>query len=267
MTTRSNRPLAVVTGASSGIGEAFARRLAGEGWDLLLVARREERLKGLAAAISAAEDVAVEVHACDLSDPEQTRAFCARLRGDERVRGLVHCAGFGVTGPVGEADPERLEDMAQVHVNATIALTSAVVPTLKAARSGHVVVVSSIAGWLFGTGSATYCATKAFETSYTRSLSRELRPHGVRAMALCPGYTRTEFHDTPEYADWDRRTVPSWMWDAPDKVVAKAWKALAKGRDVCIPGTTNQLMVLSMSTGILGLVRDRIRRRGPGMRR
>ena len=165
--------LAVVTGASSGIGAAFARKLAALGHEVLLVARREDRLRALSEEIRRT-GASAQVHACDLSDPEATRRLCERLRGEERLRVLVHAAGFGVTGPVGEADAERLEDMAQVHVNATIALTSAVVPVLRRAGEGRVVVVSSIAGWLFGTGSATYCATKAFETSYTRSLSREL---------------------------------------------------------------------------------------------
>lgn len=258
----ATRPLAVVTGASSGIGAAWARKCAREGWDVLLVARRADRLRELSTEL-AAFGVEASSHACDLSEPAQLRVLCDRLRGERSIRQFAHCAGFGVTGPVGEADPERLEDMAQVHVNATIALTSVVAPILREAREGSIVVVSSIAGWLFGTGSATYCATKAFETSYTRSLSRELKSAGVRAMALCPGYTRSEFHDTPEYADWDRNTVPSWMWDTPESVVDIAWKDLARGREVCIPGWINRLVVLSMSSGVLGLVRERIRRRGP----
>lgn len=258
----NGRPLAVVTGASSGIGAAWARKLARDGFDLLLVARREDRLRSLATELERT-GIAAEIHPCDLSDPEQTNTLCQRLRGEERLRYLVHAAGFGVTGPVGDADPARLEDMAQVHVNATIALTSAVVPVLRRADQGRIVIVSSIAGWLFGTGSATYCATKAFETSYTRSLARELKRTGVRAMALCPGYTRSEFHDTPEYADWDRTTVPSWMWDTSENVVEIAVKALERGHELCVPGLVNRLVVFSMNTGILGLVRDRIRRRGP----
>lgn len=256
------RPLAVVTGASSGIGAAFARKLAREGHDLLLVARREDRLRALAtelATLGARSEVSVR----DLADPLQRDALCADLRTRTGLGALVHNAGFGVTGAVGVADARRLEDMAQVHVNATIALTSAVAPGMRAARSGRVVVVSSIAGWLFGAGSATYCATKAFETSYTRSLARELKPFGVRTLALCPGYTRTEFHDTPEYADWDRGTVPSWMWDTPDSVVEHAWKALERGKALCVPGLVNKLVVFSMATGVLGIVRERIRRRGP----
>jgi short-subunit dehydrogenase len=256
------RPLAVVTGASSGIGAAFARKLAREGHDLLLVARREDRLRALATEL-ATLGARSEVMVCDLADPLQREALCADLRTRTGLGALVHNAGFGVTGAVGVADAKRLEDMAQVHVNATIALTSAVAPGMRAARSGRVVVVSSIAGWLFGAGSATYCATKAFETSYTRSLARELKPFGVRTLALCPGYTRTEFHDTPEYADWNRGTVPSWMWDTPESVVSHAWKALERGKALCVPGLVNKLVVFSMATGVLGVVRERIRRRGP----
>lgn len=257
-----DRPLAVVTGASSGIGAAFARKFAREGHDLLLVARREDRLRDLAAELSTS-GARSEIAVCDLSDPGQRARLCDSLRTRTRIAALVHNAGFGVTGAVGVADPARLEDMAQVHVNATIALTSAVAPLLREARRGRIVVVSSIAGWLFGAGSATYCSTKAFETSFTRSLARELKPFGVRTLALCPGYTRTEFHDTPEYADWDRTTVPSWMWDTPESVVEHAWKDLERGKALCVPGLVNKLVVFSMATGVLGIVRERIRRRGP----
>lgn len=258
----STKPLAVVTGASSGIGAAFARLLARRGRDLLLVARRKDRLEALASELRAT-GCEVRVVPCDLSVPSQRDELCRMLTDLPSLETLVHNAGFGVTGSVGEADPGKLDDMAQVHVNATIALTSAVIPGMRARRSGCVVVVSSIAGWLHGAGSATYCATKAFQTSFTRSLAREGRAEGVKVLALCPGYTRTEFHDTPEYADWDRSNVPSWMWDIPEHVAEVAWKALESGKTVCIPGWHNRLVVMAMSSGILGLVRERIRRRGP----
>lgn len=257
----TDRPVAVVTGASSGIGVAWALQLAREGYDLLLVARRADRLRTVAGQVENLGAKAA-IRVCDLSDPVQREALCRELGELPRLEALVHNAGFGVTGAVGVADASRLEDMAQVHVNATIALASAVAPVLGRAGRGRVVVVSSIAGWLFGAGSATYCATKAFETSFTRSLARELKPSGVKVLALCPGYTRTEFHDTPEYADWNRDNVPSWMWDTPDGVVAKAWKDLERGKALCVPGLVNKLVVFSMSTGILGIVRERLRRRG-----
>jgi len=257
----SARPIAVVTGASSGIGSAWARRLAREGWDLVLVARREDRLETLGQELRKLGAQA-QPRVCDLSRPESREDLDQWLSSLPRLDLLVHNAGFGVTGPVGEADPRRLEEMAQVHVNATIALCSAVAPRMRAAGTGGIVVVSSIAGWLVGAGSAAYCATKAFETSFTRSLARELRPYGVRAMALCPGYTRTEFHDTDQYADWDRRNVPSWMWSTPDQVVDHAWKDWRRGKDLCIPGWINRAVVFAMGSGVLGLVRERVRRRG-----
>jgi len=257
----TGRPVAVVTGASSGIGVAWALKLAREGHDLLLVARRADRLRSVAEQVEGLGAKA-EIRVCDLSDAGARAVLCRELPGVPRLSALVHNAGFGVTGAVGVADPRRLEEMAQVHVNATIELASAVAPVLERAGGGRVVVVSSIAGWLFGAGSATYCATKAFETSFTRSLARELKPAGVKVLALCPGYTRTEFHDTPEYADWNRANVPSWMWDTPDRVVDAAWKDLERGKSLCVPGLVNKLVVFSMSTGVLGLVRERLRRRG-----
>lgn len=255
------RPLAVVTGASSGIGAAFARKFAREGHDLLLVARREDRLRALASELEAA-GARCDILPCDLSDPAQRERLCSELESRERLAALVHNAGFGVTGAVGVADARRLQDMAQVHVNTTIALTGIAARRLREAGRGRIVVVSSIAGWLFGAGSATYCATKAFQTSFTRSLARELKASGVAVLALCPGYTRTEFHDTPEYADWNRGNVPSWMWDTPESVVEHAWRDLGRGKSVCVPGWVNKLIVFLMSSGIASLVRDRLRRRG-----
>ncbi len=257
----SSRPLAVVTGASSGIGAAFARKLAREGHDLLLVARREDRLRELAVELDA-DGGTCTILACDLSDPAQRDHLCSDLRDRPRFSVLVHNAGFGVTGAVGVADARKLEDMAQVHVNTTIALTSVAARRFREAGHGRIVVVSSIAGWLFGAGSATYCATKSFQTSFTRSLARELEGFGVKVLALCPGYTRTEFHDTTEYADWNRGNVPAWMWSTPETVVEHAWRDLEKGKSVCVPGWVNKGVVFLMTSGIASLVRERLRRRG-----
>jgi short-subunit dehydrogenase len=189
-------------------------------------------------------------------------ALAEAVRAEPRLSVLVHNAGFGIHGDVGEANPAKLQAMADVHVGATIALCSAAAPGMRSRKAGSIVIVSSIAGWLAGSGSATYCATKAFETTFARSLSRELRRHGVRVQALCPGYTRTRFHDTPEYAHWSRSSVPSFLWSTPEFVAAESWRRLGRG-ETCVPGAFNRLLALVATVGLanpLGRVRERVRR-------
>jgi len=256
------RPLALVTGASSGIGEAYAKLLAREGHDLWLVARNRARLESLSQELSTRFGATSRIRVCDLSDREATTALASEVGAEPRLAVLVHNAGFGVHGVVGDADPAKLQAMADVHVGATIALCSAAAPEMRAKGAGSIVVVSSIAGMLVGSGSATYCATKAFELSFVRSMALELRPFGVSVQALCPGYTRTRFHDTPEYAHWSRGSVPAFLWSTPEFVASESWKRL--GRDVvCLPGVFNRLLGLVASVGLanpLARLRGRIRR-------
>ena len=258
MEAKTLRPTALVTGASSGIGEAYARLLASRGFDLWLVARRGDRLERLCQELSSRHGVGARATVCDLADRAQMEALCQQVTREAHLEVLVHNAGFGVHGQVGEADPARLQAMVDVHVSSTVALCSAAAPVLKARGKGAIVVVSSIAGWLVGAGSATYCATKAFETSFARSLAKELAPHGVLVQALCPGYTRTEFHDTPEYAHWKRESVPRVLWSSPDEVASRSWKHLGKG-EVCVPGRLNRLVVAVGRNDMVSRLRERIR--------
>lgn len=258
MPAKTPRPTALVTGASSGIGEAYATLLAAKGYDLWLVARRGDRLERLGQKLSARSGIAARAAVCDLADREQVARLAAEIAAAPNLEVLVHNAGFGVHGEIGQADPARLQAMVDVHVSSTVALCSAAAPVLKKRGKGAIVVVSSIAGWLTGSGSATYCATKAFETSFAKSLAKELGPHGVRVQALCPGYTRTEFHDTPEYAHWSRESVPSALWSTAPEVARQSWARLGKG-DVCVPGRLNRLVVAVGRNGLVSRLRERIR--------
>lgn len=253
----SNRPIALVTGASSGIGEAYARLLAREGHDLWLVARRGDRLEALARE-AAGLGAKTRVDVRDLSDSTQLAALSRDIQAEPGLEVLVHNAGFGVRGEVGEAASAKLLAMASVHVDATIALTSAAVPGMRQRGRGAVVVVASIAGRLVGSGSATYCATKAFQISYTRSLARELSWRGVTVQSLCPGYTRSEFHDTPEYAQWNRDSVPGWLWTTSEEVAASSWRN--RHKEVCVPGWGNKVVWMLAGMPVVGWIRERIRR-------
>lgn len=258
MEAKSCRPMAIVTGASSGIGLAYAELLASNGYDLCLVARRGERLEALGRKLSQAHGVDANLAVCDLADRDQVRELCERIAKEEQLEILVHNAGFGVHGEIGVADSVKLSAMVDVHVTSTVALCSAAAPLLRKRGKGAIVIVSSIAGWLTGAGSATYCATKSFETSFAISLGKELKSAGVAVQALCPGYTRTEFHDTPEYAQWNRDSVPKILWSTPQAVVRYSWERLGKS-PVCVPGWLNRVVVAVGRNEMVSRLRERLR--------
>ncbi len=188
----TTRPVALVTGASAGIGRAFAVALAARGYDLVLVARDGERLSALAEQLQADHGAAGEVLVADLTDPEATARVAERVRDGARpVELLVNNAGFST--PKSFAASELAEQQAQldVLVRAVLVLSHAAVPMMVARGHGAIITVSSVAGFIHG---GTYSAAKAWATTFSLSLATELEGTGVRVLALCPGFVRTEFH-------------------------------------------------------------------------
>src|SRR5262245_30037598 len=232
------RPRALVTGASAGIGEAFARALAERGHELVLAARRRERLEVLAKELAERHGVSVAVEAVDLSEPAELERL-ARSLADAPPDLLVNNAGFGTFGRFAELEPERELEEIRLNVVALVRLTRAVLPGLVARGSGGVINVSSLAGEIPGAYSATYSATKAFVTSFSGSLHEELRGTGVVVQALLPGMTRTEFQDV---AGVDAGRVPFFAWLSPERVVRASLAALARKDAVCIPGAGYRLL-------------------------
>jgi short-subunit dehydrogenase len=241
---------ALVTGASSGIGAAFARSLAARRYNLILVARREEVLKQLAADLAQRYPIEVEVLAADLADPDQVTHVANRIAAS-RLDLLVNDAGFGVAGTFVEADFDRLLSMIQVHVLASVRLTRAALPGMIARRHGAIINVSSMAALMPKPLDVTYCATKAYLNVFSEALQGELQGTGVRVQALCPGFTVTEFHDTPEYERLKvRRRIPRTFWMSADAVVAESLTALERGSVVCIPGVKNRLLAVVIRSGV-----------------
>ena len=229
---------ALVTGATAGIGNAFVRRLAKDRYDLVLVSRDESRLEALATEIRTAHGVAVEVLAADLAEDEGCRRVEARLADRDRpVDVLVNNAGFTVHKRFVTGDIDDEERMLRVLVRAVLRLTRAGVPGMLERRHGAVINVSSVAGFL---PQSTYSAAKAWVTSFTQGLAGDLAGTGVRVLALCPGYTQTEFH---ERAGIDMRRTPDWLWLGAEEVVDGAFAALARGTVVCVPGKQYKTIV------------------------
>ncbi|PWI43720.1 SDR family oxidoreductase [Streptomyces sp. ICBB 8177] len=220
----------LITGATAGLGAAFVRRLAGDGHDLVLVARDGGRLEEAATEVRERYRVAVEVLAADLSTPDGIARVEARLKDPQRpVDVLVNNAGFGNRAPFLQAPVEDEVTMLTVHCEAVLRLTYAAAGAMRERGRGFVVNVASVAAF-FPRG--TYAASKAWVVRFTEGAARELAGSGVRLMALCPGFVHTEFH---RRAGMDTSGLPSWAWLDADKVVAAALRDLARGRTVSVP--------------------------------
>lgn len=230
---------ALVTGASSGIGEAFARRLASEGYDLVIVARRVELLEKLAGELCRSCGVAVEVEPADLSMEEDIARVAERIADLEPLAVLVNNAGFSTAEKFVEADLQSQLRMIYVHNLATLWLTHAALRGMIAQGRGSIINVSSIAGLIPAPYNAVYDATKAFLVLFSEGLHQELQGTGIRVQALCPGYTRTGFHA----AIGVERKIPEPFWLTPDEVVDASLSALERGDVLCIPGRVQRLLI------------------------
>jgi uncharacterized protein len=178
--------------------------------------------------------------AADLADPAAISHVVEQLGHLNAPRLLVNNAGFGTVGLFTEVDVGTHVAMIDVHILASVRLTHAMLPTMLAQGRGAIINVSSIGAFLPTPGNVTYGATKAYLLSYSRALAEELRGTGVRVQALVPGFTRTEFYETPKYAGFDPGQIPGALIMTTDEVVQASLRALAKGRVVCIPGVQNR---------------------------
>jgi short-subunit dehydrogenase len=236
----SERRTALVTGASAGIGKAFAEVFAAEGFDLVLVARREDRLRDLARLLEERNRVRVHVARADLAEPGACTALASDLATRAiHVDALVNNAGFAVPGSFINSDWPRHAEFLQVMLVAVAELTHRLLPAMIARGYGRVINVASLAGLLPGVaGHTLYAATKSFLIRFSESLSTEVVPRGVHVTAVCPGFTFSEFHDVSGTRHIVSR-MPSFMWmDAP-AVARQGYDAVMAGRAVYVPGRVN----------------------------
>jgi hypothetical protein len=249
---------ALITGATAGIGAEFARQLAARGSDLVLVARDEARLRSLADELSARHRVRCEVLPADLTDRARLAEVESRLRDVTRpVDVLVNNAGFGVNQLFVGGDLDAEQRMLDVLVTAVMRLTHAALPGMVGRGSGGVINVSSVAGFIAG---GSYSAAKSWTTVFSESVARQVSGTGVTVMALCPGFTHTEFH---QRAEMDVSHLPDWMWLDATALVAAALHDFGRGRPISVPG----LQYKALSTLARYVPRPLVRRasgvRGP----
>jgi short-subunit dehydrogenase len=239
----SSRPLAAITGASAGIGATFARTLAGRGYDLILIARRADRLEALAAELAKLHGAKSEIVTADLNASADLERVAERLHALPTLDLLINNAGFGVKGMFAAAPYAGQEGMHLLHVMATLRLTHAVLGGMVARRSGAVINVASVAGFLTSPGAVSYGASKGWINAFTEGIWMELRGTGspVRVQALCPGFTYSEFH---EVAGMNRdKLAPKSWWCSAEQVVEESLAGLERDKIFVIPGLRYRLLV------------------------
>lgn len=230
--------VALITGASSGIGSEFARQLAGQGFNLVLVARRQEMLEKIGKELQDKHGINVEILAADLGSLTEADRVASRIRELDNLDILINNAGFGLPGGFVDCDYERMLQMMQVHDTTPVILTRAAIPGMVQRSRGGIIFTSSVSGLIPAPG--MYSPTKAFLIMLAECLNLELDGTGVRIQALCPGFTHTEFHDK-EFKDF-KQNIPNFMWGTMNNVVKESLTGLRKKKTIVVPGRLNRFI-------------------------
>jgi uncharacterized protein len=228
---------ALVTGASAGIGKALAEELAAGGTNLVLTARRRDRLEELAANLRARRKIQAEIFVADLVKPSALEEIFSFTQGKGiEIELLVNNAGFGAYGEFSHADMRKQLEMVQVNCSAVVHLTRMYLPGMVKRRRGDILILASTASFQAVPYISTYAATKAFDLLFAEGLAEEMKPHGVRVCALCPGSTISEFHEVAGQTQFSSKHP-----ETPEKVARTGLEALAAGKSYVISGTGNYL--------------------------
>jgi uncharacterized protein len=259
-----DRLTALVTGASAGIGKAFADVFGKYGFNLILTARREDRLTELATELSAKHRVQAHVIAADLADPAAPERLVSEIKARGlRVDALVNNAGYGVPGKYVSTKWQDQRDFIQVLVTAPCELAHRLAPAMAERKRGYIINVASLAGMLPGTaGSTLYGASKSFMVQFSRSLHLELEKDGVNVTAICPGFTYSEFHDVTGARERVSK-MPEFMWMTAEAVAEEGYQAVMRNKAVHINGRVNKgfALLAKYLPDQLGLVIMRARSR------
>lgn len=263
MNPKSNK-IALITGASSGIGKAFAMKLAADGYDLILVSRNREMLEKISNELNGLYETNSEIIVADLSTEIGIEKVETVISNTAGLHFLINNAGFGLGKAFYECDMNRIMDILNVHIVSTTRFCRAVLPKMIERNEGAIINVSSMAAYL--TTSATYSPTKSYLNSFSLSLKNELSgiAPGIKVQALCPGFTRTGFHSTKDMKNQDFSNFPDWFWMNADSVVEQSLNALEKKSGIFIPGWRNRFVVWLLTGRVISrLVRRIMEKRHP----
>jgi len=239
---------ALVTGATAGIGESFTRLLASKGYNIALVARDEVRLHERAGGLREKYGIQTFVLPADLATKSGVKSVEKYIQSYE-IEVLINNAGFAINKVFTASDLGDEQDLLNVLVRTPMRLMHVILPGMKERKSGTIINVSSVAGFIAG---GTYSAAKSYLTVLSESINADLKGSGVKVSALCPGFTRTEFH---KRARMKMKGLPSFLWLNADKLVAKAWKDAQANKPVSIPGWQYKLLIAIISITPRGLIR------------
>lgn len=254
---------ALITGASSGIGAAFAEVFAAEGWNLVLTARREDRLRTLAGRLATEYGVTVAVIPADLAEPDAPARILSELRAQAlHVDALVNNAGYGVPGAYLRSPWSQHDAMLRVMVTSVAELTHLLLPDMLERGYGRIINVASLAGLVPSPGGHTlYAATKAFLIKFSEALGHEVRRNGVYVTALCPGFTYSEFHDVTGTRE-QMKTLPPWLWLDAATVARQGYDAVMAGEPMYVNGGVNRTIAALVKFAPQRLIRAVERRLG-----
>jgi len=228
---------AVITGASAGLGLCFAEKLAEYGFDLVLIARRKERLQDIATRLESEHSIRCEIIPADLALVEDIEKVANRIKQISDLDILINNAGFATLGNFADVPIEKDMRMIHVHIKANVQFTYAALPIMRKRKQGIIINVSSIGAYILTPGNVLYDATKSFLNTFSENLSLELKGLGIKIQALCPGFMSTEFHESGDLKDFDKSVVPDSSWMKPESVVLQSLKALEKNKKtIFIPG-------------------------------
>jgi hypothetical protein len=259
-----NLGIALITGASAGIGEDFANQLAAQGFNLALVARRKEKLEELATQLQQKYAIQCDIIAADLAIEEGVAQVVEYIKNSTALDLVINNAGFGTLGVFADVPLEKSLEMLQVHVVATMKICHTAIPKMIEHGRGGIINVASMNAFLYFPGNTMYQATKSFLNAFSRGLALDYGNKNLRIQVLCPGFTHTEFHSVRDFSNFNKGTIPKFMWMKSEEVVRISLNSLSKNQIVVIPGTKNKIFKwLFLHTPVgTGFQKSFLKRRG-----
>lgn len=255
---------ALITGASSGIGASYAKLLAEKGFDLILIARRKERLQALADQLQTDYSIRCQILPTDLSNGDEIKKVADLIHHADDLDILINNAGFATIGNFAEIPLDKSMRMFQLHMTASLQLSHAALQGMLRRKRGAIINVSSMGAFLLTPGNVLYDATKSFLVTFSENLALEVKDKGIRIQALCPGFTRTEFHEVGDFKNFDRSAVPDSLWMMPDEVATRSLKAIEKNKKIVfVPGWKKRLLkwIVLHSATVREIIQNKVRER------